>query len=55
MNLYNEALGDIRVKKGPSCVFLRDSSDKETKYRVRPNYRTVRLGFSKLLGTLICG
>ena len=25
------------------------------KYRIRPNYRTVRLGFSKLLGTLICG
>ena len=24
-------------------------------YRIRPNYRTVRLGFSKLLGTLICG
>ena len=23
--------------------------------RIRPNYRTVRLGFSKLLGTLICG
>ena len=25
------------------------------KYRIRPNYRTVRLGFSKLLGTLSCG
>ena len=24
-------------------------------YRIRPNYRIVRLGFSKLLGTLICG
>ena len=24
-------------------------------YRIRPNYRTVRLGFSKLLRTLICG
>ena len=24
-------------------------------YRIRPNYRTVRLGFSKLLGTVICG
>ena len=24
-------------------------------YRIRPNYHTVRLGFSKLLGTLICG
>ena len=24
-------------------------------YRIRPNYRTVRLGFSKLLGTLIFG
>ena len=24
-------------------------------YRIGPNYRTVRLGFSKLLGTLICG
>ena len=24
-------------------------------YRIRPNYRTVRFGFSKLLGTLICG
>ena len=24
-------------------------------YRIRPNYRTVRLGFSKLQGTLICG
>ena len=23
-------------------------------YRIRPNYRTVRLGFSKLLGTLRC-
>ena len=26
-----------------------------TKYRIWPNYRTVRLGTSKLLGTLICG
>ena len=25
------------------------------KYRIRPNYRTVHLVFSKLLGTLICG
>ena len=24
-------------------------------YRIRPNYRTVRLGFSKLQGTLGCG
>ena len=24
-------------------------------YRIRPNYCTVRLGFSKLLGTLSCG
>ena len=24
-------------------------------YRIRPNYRTVHLGFSKLLGTLSCG
>ena len=24
-------------------------------YRIRPNYCTVHLGFSKLLGTLICG
>ena len=24
-------------------------------YRIRPNYRTVHLSFSKLLGTLICG
>ena len=24
-------------------------------YRIRPNYHTVHLGFSKLLGTLICG
>ena len=24
-------------------------------YRIRLNYRTVRLGFSKLLGTLSCG
>ena len=24
-------------------------------YRIRPNYRTVRLGFSNLLWTLICG
>ena len=24
-------------------------------YRIRPYYRTVRLGFSNLLGTLICG
>ena len=32
-------------------VFL--SSDEFINYRIRPNYRTVRLGFSKLLGTLI--
>ena len=25
-----------------------------SKYRIRPNYRTVRLGFSKLLGALNC-
>ena len=25
------------------------------KYHIQPNYHTVRLGFSKLLGTLICG
>ena len=24
-------------------------------YHIQPNYRTVRLGISKLLGTLICG
>ena len=24
-------------------------------YHIRPNYRTVHLGISKLLGTLICG
>ena len=24
-------------------------------YHIRPNYRTVRLGFSKLMGTLSCG
>ena len=24
-------------------------------YHIRPNYRTVRLGFSELLGTLSCG
>ena len=24
-------------------------------YRTRPNYRTVHLGFSKLLGTVSCG
>ena len=24
-------------------------------YRIRPNYRTVRLGFSELVGTLSCG
>ena len=27
----------------------------QTKYRIRPNFRTVRLGFSKLLGTHSCG
>ena len=26
-----------------------------SKYRIRPNYRTVRSGFSKLQRTLICG
>ena len=26
-----------------------------SKYRIQPNYRNLRLGFSKLLGTLICG
>ena len=31
------------------------ASDLSQHYRIRPNYRTVRLGFSKLLGTLICG
>ena len=25
------------------------------KYRIRPNYHTVRLGFSNLQDTLICG
>ena len=32
-------------------IHLRSEND----YRIRPNYRTVRLGFSKLLGTLSCG
>ena len=27
----------------------------ELTYRIRPNYRTVRLGFSNLQDTLICG
>ena len=27
----------------------------DLKYHIRPNYRTVHLGFSKLPGTLICG
>ena len=30
-------------------------SDEYFSYRIWPNYRTVRLGFSKLLGALICG
>ena len=30
-------------------------SDIFLNFRIQPNYRTVRLGFSKLLGTLICG
>ena len=30
------------------------SPDYSLKYRIRPNYRTARLGFSKLLGTLSC-
>ena len=29
--------------------------DKLLTYRILPNYRTVRLGFSEFLGTLICG
>ena len=29
--------------------------EKDLIYRIRPNHRTVRLGFSKLLGTLIWG
>ena len=28
---------------------------KKDKYRIRPNYRNVRLGFSNLQDTLICG
>ena len=32
---------------GTACCCLR-------KYRIRPNYRTVHLGSSKLLGTLSC-
>ena len=35
--------------------FLLLSWAKSVRYRVRPNYRTVRLGFSKLQDTLICG
>ena len=34
------------------------NSKKEKKkkiYRIRPNYHTVHLGFSKLLGTIFCG
>ena len=31
------------------------NSHMQSRYRIRPNYRTVRLGFSELLGTLSCG
>ena len=30
-------------------------SQENSIYRIRPNYRTVRLGFSNLQDTLICG
>ena len=35
----------------PLCPFPQDKED----YHIRTNYRTVHLGFSKLLGTLSCG
>ena len=35
------------------CCLLMEQLD-AVNYRIRPNYSTVRLGFSKLLGTLRC-
>ena len=35
--------------------YLQCRFSKNKMYCIRPNYRTVHLGFSKLLGTLICG
>ena len=37
--------------KMSNLIFL---EKKKENYCIRPNYRTVRLGFSKLLGTLSC-
>ena len=39
-------MDSLRCKVKPSFIEM---------YRIRPNYRTVRLGFSKLLGTLSSG
>ena len=39
------------VPAASTCIF----SWKYMIYRIRPNYCTVHLGFSKLLGTLSCG
>ena len=36
-------------------TYMQDTHKKHITYRIRPNYRTVRLCFSKLLGTLSCG
>ena len=39
----------------PSTELTTERPNDDVVYRIRPNSRTVRLGFSKLLGTLICG
>ena len=44
-----------KKKYGIKCLKFQDIYHIISIYHIRPNYRTVRLGFSKLLGTLICG
>ena len=44
-----------RLHKDPFCVLHNMFSwrNKENIYRIQPNYRTVRIGFSKMLGKLV--
>ena len=49
-NFKDDILACLNISGKSFPQFLHNS-----KYRIRPNYRTVRSGFSKLLRTLICG
>ena len=49
MKVYSYQKDEFEIMRKDALRFAKE------KYRIRPNYRTVRLSFSNLQDTLICG